>query len=57
MSIKKKIKSIRLGLKSGIKATDSLLRMIDDAEKAAKCLRDAAAEIKEITPEDEEETK
>jgi len=57
MSIKKKIKSIRLGIKSGIKATDSLLRMIDDAEKAAKCLRDAAAEIKEITPEDEEETK
>lgn len=55
MSLKSKIQSVRVGLKAGVKATDALLKMVDNMERDAKRIIAAAAEIKEITPEDEEE--
>ncbi len=55
MSIRSKIKSVRVGLKAGVKATDALLKMVDQLESGAKSIIKAAAEIKEITPEDEQE--
>jgi len=62
MSIKAKIQSIRIGLKVGVKATDALLKLVGRLEKEKErleketesILRDIA-EIKEITPDDEEE--
>ena len=57
MDIRKRLQSIRIGLKAGVKATDAMLKMVDQMQAGANRILDAAAEIKEMMPKDDEEEK
>ena len=56
MSIKGAIMSLRIGLKAGLRATDKLIKLADGFEKEANAIQKAIAAIKEITPDDEDES-